>query len=344
MGVKLFDLLESTEIDLADLADKKVAIDTSLFLYQFLSSIRQRDGSLLTDSKGRITSHLIGLFSRTTKLMSYGILPCFVFDGKAPELKKKERERRAKLKEEAARKYQIAVEKEDISEMKKFAARTTRLTGAMVEEAKLLVDALGLPIIQAPSEGEAQAAQLVKEGIVFAAASQDADSFMFGCPRLIKNLAITGKKKKAGALAYKIVKPELIELKKVLDRLEITQDQLIALGMLVGTDFNIGGIKGIGPKNAIKLVKKHGKNFTALFEEVKWGDFFEPSWNEVFDVFKHMPVEKNLKLEWKEPDQDKLISILVDEHDFSLERVKNTINNLIKEKHKKQQKNLNKWF
>ena len=158
MGVKIFELVPKKEVELDSLAGKTLAVDSSLFLYQFLSTIRQRDGSLLMDSKGNVTSHLAGLFNRTIKLMQKQIGLVFVFDVKPPELKSAERARRAELKKEAEMKYKIAVEKKDIDEMKKYASRTTRLTRDMILEAKELIEALGLPVVQAPSEGEAQAA------------------------------------------------------------------------------------------------------------------------------------------------------------------------------------------
>src|SRR3989338_165864 len=272
MGVAITELLIKKEIELDELSGKTIVIDAPIQLYQFLSSIRGRDGSLLSDSKGEVTSHLIGLSSRIPKLMEKNIRLAYVFDGKVPDLKKKERERRKELKIEAEKKYQEAVKKEDLEEMKKYAARTTRLTPSMIEEAKKLIEALGIPIIEAPSEAEAQASHIVKNGDAFAVGTNDADCLMFGAPRIIRNLSIVGKRKKTSKLAYETISPELVDLAENLNNLGIDNDQLIALSMLVGTDYNINGIKGIGPKNALKLVKQYGKNFDSLFKEVKWGD------------------------------------------------------------------------
>lgn len=344
MGVKIFELVPAKEIELDSLAGKTLAVDSSLFLYQFLSTIRQRDGTPLMDSKGNVTSHLTGLFSRTVKLMQKQINLIFVFDGKPPELKKKERERRAGLKKEAELKYKIAVEKKDMDEMKKYASRTTRLTPEMVEEAKELISALGLPVVQAPSEGEAQASYLVKKGEAFAVASQDADSLMFGAPRLVKNLAITGRRKKAGKLGYETVKPELIELQNVLNTLGIDNDQLIALSMLVGTDYNIGGIKGIGQKNGLKLVKKHKKDFDALFKEAEWEKYFDFPWQDVFNAVKNMQTTDKYSTEQEKVDKDRVVKLLVEKHDFSHERVNSALDKLLKARQKKQQKGLVEWI
>ncbi|MFC1800779.1 flap endonuclease-1, partial [Nanoarchaeota archaeon] len=286
MGVKLFDLIPVKEIRFEDMAGKIIVVDGNLNLYQFLSSIRQKDGTLLMDSKGNITSHLTGLFMRSARLMRYGIKLCYVFDGKAPDLKKKEQMRRRELKEEAATKYKEAEKSGDVAGMKKYASRTTKLTPQMVEEAKELISALGLPVVHAPSEGEAQAAHMVRNGHAYAVGSQDADSFLFGATRVIKNLTISPRKKKPGQFAYREVKPEMIILENILNELGLDQNQLIALAMLVGTDYNPGGIKGIGPKNALKLVKKYGADLDALFLEVKWGETFSFNWTDVFYQIK----------------------------------------------------------
>jgi len=344
MGVAIVDLLKPKEISFNDLKGKIVAVDAFNMLYQFLTTIRQADGTPLKDSKGNITSHLIGLFSRTTNLMSKGIKIVFVFDGEVPELKRSERERRETLKEEALKEYEIAKEREDIAAMKKYASRTTKLTPDMVDEAKALIKALGLPIIQAPGEGEAQAAYMVKKGNIFALVTQDIDGLMFGAPRLVRNLNITRKRKSHNKLAYQTVKPELIVLSETLNELGIDHEQLIVLGMLVGTDYNIGGIKGIGPKKALDLVKKFGSNFDALFEEVKWNKYFEYSWKDVFNLFKNAKVTDDYELKWNEPDENKIIEILVNKHEFSIERVENTIKKFIKSKEERKQKALNDFF
>ena len=136
MGTDLKDIANREEIEFSDLAGKKLVVDSMNVIFQFLSSIRQMDGSLLTDSKGRTTSHLIGLFSRMTRLKKLGIDLAFVFDGKKPDLKKKEVERRAELKKQAQAEYEIAKEREDVEAMKKYASRTSALTKEMIEESK----------------------------------------------------------------------------------------------------------------------------------------------------------------------------------------------------------------
>lgn len=344
MGVSITKLIPTKEIELDDLKGKLLAIDTSLFLYQFLSTIRQRDGTPLMDSKGRVTSHLTGLFHRTIKLLEKGIKPVFVFDGKAPELKKKEQSKRAQLKEEAKLKYEKAAAEEDIASMKKYAMRTSKLTSEMVNESKELLTAMGIPIVQAPSEGEAQASYMAKKGDVYAIASSDADSLLFGAQRVIKNLAITGRKKKANALAYQIIKPELIELDKVLDSLKINHDQLIVLCILVGTDYNPGGIKGLGPVKALDTVRKYKDDFNVMFKEIKWDEFFDFPWEDVFNLIKNMPVTDDYKIEFNKLNQEKIIELLVIEHDFSKSRIESSLNSLSKSESKRKQKGLGEFF
>jgi flap endonuclease-1 len=344
MGVNITELIPRKTINVSSLRDKTIVVDTSLFLYQFISTIRQRDGSLLKDSKGNVTSHLSGLFNRCSNLMKQGIKLAFVFDGKPPELKKKEQERRNKLKEQAQEKYDLAAKEGDIASMKKYASRTVRLTGDMILEAKELISAFGLPIIQAPSEAEAQGSYMVKKGDCYAIATQDSDTLMFGAPRIIRNLSIYGKRKKSKVYAYSKVELEEISLSEVLNSLSFDSDQLIVLCMLIGTDYNIGGIKGIGPKNSVRLLKKHGKNFEDLFNEVKWSENFDYPWISVFNQIKNIEISDDYNLTWNRVNESKILKIMVEEHDFSKDRIQNTITDLKEKVEQKQQKTLSSFF
>jgi len=344
MGTKLKEIIEAKDISFKDLSGKKVVVDSFNILYQFLSSIRQKDGTLLMDSKGRVTSHLSGLFFRTAKMLEYDIKPIFVFDGKSPELKKMEKERRAELKEEAKKQYEIAKEREDIEAMKKFASRTSFLSDEMIDESKELLDAMGLPVVQAPSEGEAQAAFIVNNGDAFAEVSQDYDCLLYGVKRVVRNLTVSEKKKKPGVLGYIKVVPQIIELDENLKKLGIDQEQLIIIGILTGTDYNIGGVRGIGPKNALKLVKEYKNKYDELFEKVKWNDFFKISWKDVFNIIQKMPVTKDYNIEFKPIDVEKIKKILVERHDFSEERIDSALSKLKQRVKEKEQKGLGVWM
>jgi flap endonuclease-1 len=340
MGVAFKDLIISKETKLDLLKNKTIVLDAYNILYQFLTTIRGRDGTYLMDSRGNVTSHLVGLFTRTTNLMQRGLKLVFVFDGKPPELKQKTQEQRNELKSEAEKKYLEAKKKEDTEEMKKYASRTSRLTKDMVEESKKLISLLGLPIVQAPSEGEAQAAYMVKKGKGFAVGSQDFDSLLHGATRLVRNLSISGKRKKHSSVGYETISPELIGLSENLNNLGIDQNQLIALAMIIGTDYNPGGIKGIGPKNALKLVKKHKNDFDSLFKEVKWDDNFDFLWTEVYYLIRKIPTTDNYELKWGNINNEKIFDLLVSQHDFSEDRVKSTLEKMKKSSSSKQQKSL----
>ncbi|MBC8495488.1 flap endonuclease-1 [archaeon] len=344
MGTPITDILITKEITISDLDGKILAVDSFNMLYQFLSSIRQPDGTPLMDSKGRVTSHLTGLFSRITKLMIEGVSFVFVFDGETPELKKAERERRRGIKLEANKLYEDAKDREDVKDMKKYASRTSVLTSEIIEESKELIRALGMPIVQAPSEGEAQASYMVDEGDCYAIVSQDSDSLIFGACRVVKNLTLSRKRKAINKLTYKTVNPEIISLADNLNHLGVTREQLIVIAMLAGTDYNIGGVKGIGPKKALNLVKTYGDNFDKIFEEVGWNDNFDFEWKLVFDLIKNMPVHNDYELKWDPINRDEIIRVLVEEHDFNRERVEKTIEKLMKGKPAKDQKGLSDFF
>ena len=314
MGINIRELVPRKEISFEELNGKILIIDAFNLLYQMITTIRQRDGTPLLDSKGNITSHLAGLFSRTTNFMEKGMKLVFVFDGEAPALKKEERARRALIKEEALAKYRVAVQEKDIESMKKYASRTAVLTKEMIEEAKRLILAFGLPIIQAPSEGEAQAAYMVRKGDGYAVVSQDYDSLLYGATRVIHNLSVAGKKKKGAG--FEKIKPELIVLSEMLNELGIDQEQLIVLSMLIGTDYNRAGIKGIGPKNGLKLVKEYKKDFDKLFKDVKWSEYSPHDWKEIFNLFKKMQMTDEYHLTWKKPNAEKIVELLGGEHDF----------------------------
>lgn len=339
MGVNLKEIVEKKPITFEELKGKILAVDGYNILYQFLTTIRTPDGRMLTDSRGNVTSHLIGLFSRTSSFLKQGLKPVFVFDGKVPELKHREIEKRIALKVEAQKKYETAVKEEDVEAMQKYGGRTARLTKEMVEDAKKLLTLMGVPVIQAPSEGDAQASFLVKNGDAWAVVSQDYDALLHGADRLIQNLSIAGRRKKTKVLATVIVKPEMIVLKDLLKELGISHDQLIYLSILVGTDYHPGGVKGIGPKKALALVKEH-KTAEKIFEAAKWGECCDVSWQEIVKLFKEMPVTRDYKLVFKAPDKDGIKKFLVEGHDFGEERVDKTLAELQEQHSKSQQKGL----
>jgi len=343
MGVNLRDLVPKTTAKLIDLSGKYIAIDAYNALYQFLAIIRQPDGTPLKDSSGRVTSHLSGLLYRTSNLVEMGIKPIYVFDGIPPALKETEIKRRVKVKKEALVKYERAVKEGRIEEARVYAQATSRLKDYMAEDSKRLLDLMGIPWVQAPSEGEAQAAHLVKRGDAYYCASQDYDSLLFGAPRFVRNVTISGRRKLPRKKVYIEVVPEIVELEQVLKECGITYEQLIDVGILIGTDFNPEGIKGLGPKTALKLVREHGSLENAL-PRIKNAEFpVEPQ--RIREIFLHPKVTDNYKIEWREPDAEDVINFICRERDFSENRVRKALEKMRKGAEElKGKTTLEKWF
>lgn len=343
MGVNLRDLVPKIPIQLEDLSGNAIAIDAYNALYQFLAIIRQPDGTPLKDSSGRITSHLSGLLYRTCNLVELEIKPIYVFDGAPPDLKEAEIKRRMKVKEEALMKYEQALKEGRIHEAKMYAQATSKLKDYMVEDSKHLLDLMGIPWIQAPSEGEAQAAHIVKRGDANHCASQDYDSLLFGAPRLVRNVTISGRRKLPGKSVHVEVTPEIVELERVLKELGITREQLIDVAILIGTDYNPEGVKGLGPKKALKLIKEYGDLERAL-PHIKNPEFpVDPG--EIREIFLNPRVTNDYKISWGEPRIDEAVNFLCRERDFSEERVKKALERLKTGLAKiKGKTTLEKWF
>jgi flap endonuclease-1 len=343
MGVDLRVLVPKTTVKLVDLSGKSIAIDAYNALYQFLAIIRQPDGTPLKDASGRVTSHLSGLLYRTSNLVEMGIKPIYVFDGVPPALKETEIKRRMKAKKEALVKYEQAVKEGRIEEARVYAQATSRLKDYMADDSKRLLDLMGVPWIQASSEGEAQAAHLVKRADADYCASQDYDSLLFGAPRFVRNVTISGRRKLPRKKVYIEVVPEIVELEQVLKECGITYEQLIDVGILIGTDFNPEGIKGLGPKTALKLVKEHGSLENAL-PHIKNAEFpVEPQ--RIREIFLHPKVTDNYRIEWKQPDAESVINFICRERDFSENRVKKALEKMRKGAEElKGKTTLEKWF
>ncbi|OGJ17003.1 flap endonuclease-1 [Candidatus Pacearchaeota archaeon RBG_13_33_26] len=346
MGLNIREIIPRREIEISDLKGKILCVDAFNTLYQFLSTIRQIDGTPLMDRKKRITSHLSGIFYRNITLLEHGMKLVYVFDGIPPESKHKTLQRREGGRDIARERYEKAKDEEDIESMKRYSSQLVRLNDEIIKESKELLEAMGIAVVQAPGEGEAQAAYLsrVKEGI-FATSSQDYDSLLFGTPKLIRNLTLAKKRKTISGWVE--VKPELIELEKVLNSLEINIDQLICLGILVGTDYNPKGIPGIGQKKALQVVRRY-KQPVLIFESVKEQIMSLPKedrfdWKEIFELF-HKPNVSNTFFKFGKINEKKIREILVNEHDFSDERVQKQLERLREITEKNKQKNLEKWF
>ncbi len=334
MGVKINELVKPVKkkITFENLSTKKIAIDAFNTIYQFLAIIRQPDGTPLKDYNGEVTSHLSGLFYRTINFIEHNIKPIYVFDGVPSVLKIETIKERREIKEKAKEKMIKAQEAEDFREAKKFAQQTSKLTSGMIDESKKLIEYLGIPIVQATSEGEAQSAFMVENKDAWGCASQDYDTLLFGGERLIRNFAVSRSKKVKDTKVTLDI--EFISLSKLLESLGINREQLIEMGILIGTDF-FQGIKGIGQHTALELIKKHGSIESMIKEKISVGkaelDLDLDIIEEIKRIFLNPSVEKNYqKLVWKKIDYEKIEELLVEQHNFSAQRVENALDRLKK--------------
>ncbi len=328
MGVKFKDIITPESIKFDNLKGRIVALDAANIIYQFLSSIRQTDGTPLMNHQGKVTSHFIGILYRTTSLMEKDIKPVYVFDGESSILKKGTQIKRSEVKKESQKKWKEAIEEGRIEDARKYAVRSSRMSQEIVDGSKKLLELMGVPYVQAKGEGEAQASYMVDKGDAWCVGSQDYDCILFGATRTVKNLTIAGG---LGNL-------ELIVLKKVLGNLDITREQLVDLAILVGTDFN-EGIKGIGAKKGLSLIKKYGDVYNVV-DHLKVELEVDPEL--LRDIFLRHDYTSNYKLNWIYPDRDGVIEFLAGEHDFSEDRVINAIDKI--HKIDGNQSSLEKWF
>ena len=297
MGVKLKDIVEPESISFKDLEGRTVSIDAFNTLFQFLSTIRQRDGRPLTDENGNITSHLSGILYRNSSMIEKDIKPIYIFDGQAPELKSETQAKRREIRDEAEKIYKDALAKGDTEKARKFAMRSSKLSPEIIESSKKLLTLMGIPYIDAKGEGEAQAAYLVQNGDAYAVASQDYDCLLFGAKRVVGNL-------------------EYYQLNKVLKELNVTREELVDMGILIGTDF-CDGLKGVGAKTALKLAHKGQlKEKIAELQKQSSHDL-----DEVREIFLNHNVNTDYKIKWEKPNKDKIIEFLCYEHGFSEDRV-----------------------
>jgi len=340
MGLQIGDIIVKKEIQFSDLKGKTIFVDAFNAIYQFLTTIRQLDGTPLKDSNGNITSHLSGLFYRNIKLITEGAKLVYVFDGEAPDLKGKTKEKRLEARKLAKEKYEKAVSEEDVEAMGKYARSEVHLDEKKIKESKELLEAMGIAVVQAPGEGEAQASYLVEQGFGYAVASQDYDCLMFKTPLLIQNLSMSRKRKTISG--YREVFPQIINLDEVLNELGINQEQLICLGILCGTDYNPGGVKGIGPKKSLKIVQEYKtkeKIFNAIGKDKYEKYEINFVWEDIYNEIAEPNVKKDVKIEFPKVDKDKIKEVLM-KYEFSESRIDNQLTKLDELKKARAQKTL----
>lgn len=310
LGIDLRPLIIEKNISTERLKGKSFAVDANNMLHQFLASIRTQDGSLLRDSRGNATSHLIGLLFRSTRLIhDHSVHMVFVFDGEPPRLKQQEIEERRQMRQEAEQEWKEALKEGRYATARSKASRSGRLTTPMLDDAKRLLELLGIPSLQAPGEAEAQIAYITNNGDTWAANSRDFDTLLFGSPRLVRYLTASAQE------------PEIIELQESLTQQGITLEQLIDVAILMGTDYN-PGVKGIGPKTGLKLIKKHGR-IENLPQDVQ--KEVSEQYKTIRQIFLKPEVTSDYSLKQGRLQETQLYHLLCDQRELSRDRVETAV-------------------
>lgn len=306
---------------------RKIAIDASMCIYQLLVAVRHGTDNLTNDD-GMITSHLNGLFYRCIRLMELGIKPIFVFDGKPPPMKASELKKRADAKKAAAEAMKKAEEEGNFEMAEKFARRVNHITPEMTEACKQLLRRMGIPVVEAPCEAEAQCAELVKEGLAYATASEDMDALTFGTKRLIRHLwaGVSSTASKKGH------KPTEFSLDVVLSELGMNMAEFVDLCILCGCDY-VDGIHGVGCVKAFTMMKKH-RDLAKVVPELRQSKCVVPDeypverLREMFFKPEVTP-SKDIELKWPKPDEKGILKIMVEENQFDPVKIANGIKRLL---------------
>ncbi|KAL3382156.1 hypothetical protein AABB24_001963 [Solanum stoloniferum] len=318
---------------------RKIAIDASMSIYQFLIVVGRSGTEMLTNEAGETTSHLVGMFSRTIRLLEAGIKPVYVFDGKPPDLKKQELAKRYSRREDATDDLAKATESGNKEDIEKFSKRTVKVTPQHNDDCKKLLRLMGVPAVEAPSEAEAQCAALCKAEKVYAVASEDMDSLTFGAPKFLRHLMDPSSKK---------IPVMEFDISKVLEGLELSMDQFIDLCILCGCDY-CDSIRGIGPQTALKLVRQHG-SMESILENINKERYQIPDdwpYEEARRLFKEPLVvtdDEQTDLKWAAPDEEGLVNFLVKENGFNIDRVTKAIEKIKTAKNKSSQGRLESFF
>lgn len=274
LSVWVLDLAQSIrDVELHSLHGRKIAMDASMAIYQFLIAVRSNGGGggagnpsfVLTNDRGETTSHVQGMFNRTIRYLSEGIKPVYVFDGKPPEFKSGELGKRREKREKAQQALQAATEVGDVMEQDKQSKRLVRAGQKENEDCQTLLELMGIPVVMAPCEAEAQCAALAEAGVVYAAGTEDMDALTFRTPILVRKMTFASATKST---------VQTIHYQKAIEGLGITYDQFVDLCILLGCDY-CDTIRGVGPKTALKLIKEHG-SIEAILQHIDQKKFIVP--------------------------------------------------------------------
>src|SRR5213080_4146835 len=336
----LTPILKREQTSLKALKGASFAIDASIEIHQFLALVRKRDGSLFTDSQGRVTSHLIGLLTRTSRLIAdFNMKPVFVFDGKPNPLKRRTIEMRREARKKAEAEYVKAVTKKDYAKAWSKAVMTGRVTGSVLDDTKRLLTLMGIPWLEALEDAEAQGSHMAAKGDVWAGGSKDYDCLLYGAPILARYLTLTGREYLPSKKTSRPLIPELVKLADNLEALGISREQLVDLALLVGTDFNECAM-GIGPKKGLALVRKYGAA-EKFPEEIRGG--LPSDLDRVRSIFLQPRVLENYSLKSGRPDPDGVIEFLCEERAFARDRIQKVVDRLV-ESQAESDSQLGKWL
>lgn len=316
---------------------RKVAIDASMSLYQFLIAVRS-EGAQLTNAEGETTSHLMGTFYRTIRMVDNGIKPVYVFDGKPPNMKSGELEKRTERREEAEKALEKAKEVGDAEEIDKQSRRLVKVGKSHVEDCKKLLQLMGIPYVQAPCEAEAQCAELVKSNKVYAVGTEDMDALTFGSTVLLRHLTMSEARK---------MPIKEFHYEKILEGLELNKDQFVDLCILLGCDY-CEKIRGVGPKGAIKLIQDN-KTIENILETIDTKKFVVPenwAYQGARQLFKEPEVTpgSDIELKWEKPDEEGLVKFMAEQNGFAEDRIRNGAKKLMKAKQGTTQGRLDSFF
>ena len=331
-------------------------------IYSFLIAVRS-DGQQLMNESGETTSHLMGMFYRTLRIVENGIKPVYVFDGAPPKLKSGELAKRFQRKSEATAAHEEAKETGTAEEVEKFSRRTVRVTKEHNAECKKLLKLMGVPYIDAPTEAEAQCAVLARAGKVYAAASEDMDTLCFDSPILLRHLTFSEQRKEpiqeihldrvlAGlSMDRSQVRDRSLSLAK-LRYAPLIYSQFIDLCILLGCDY-LDPIPKVGPNTALKLIREH-KSLEGVVESIqkdtkkKYTIPEDWPYKDARELFFHPDVRQadheDCDFQWNNPDVEGLVTFLAVEKGFSEDRVRSAAAKLQKNLKTAQQARLEGFF
>lgn len=332
MGVKLQDIILRNTIEINKLAGKVLAVDApNIIMGLFNFAQKNSDGShagLILDRTQRPISHLYGLLYRINFYYSKNIFPIFCFDGLDSELKKIKTKDRLNDFRFTQKLYNSAYHSGDRQLVRQIAMSREYLWPNIIKESKQLLGTLGVPYLNAPASAESQCAQLVKNKIAHFSNSQDFDSLLFGCPKVIQNLSKSLRRKVRGKWKYEKVTPYSINLKENLNRLEIDQFQLVDMALLIGNDY-FPGIRNIGPKHALKFIKNHRNLEQVIKSKGKEYDFSSLTHDIRMNVRKIFLLPDVLTryedIIWNMPSEQQVNTLLCEEHYLNKERVQKNL-------------------